>query len=164
MNPVIFEPKILYLKSLVSKSVLDKTLAFKDMDSAAVHAAEEELLILTNGTRPEDVLMAEANLTVMQAELASENKKLSNLTVTATRNGILDNLPWNLGERVIIGSPVAVVLAGQAPFARIYVPEPYRIKINAGDNLLIHVDGLAQIITDLSGVSTKLSRFLGAII
>jgi hypothetical protein len=58
VNPVIFEPKILYLKSLVSKSVLDKTLAFKDMDSAAVHAAEEELLILTNGTRPEDVLIS----------------------------------------------------------------------------------------------------------
>jgi HlyD family secretion protein len=33
----------------------------------------------------------------------------------ATRDGILDNLPWNLGERVTLGSPVAVVLAGLAP-------------------------------------------------
>ena len=98
----------------------------------SAHAAEEELLILTNGTRPEDLLIAEANVAVMQAALASENKKLNDLTITATRNGLLDNLPWNLGERVTLGSPVAIVLAGNTPYARIYVPEPYRVKIIAG--------------------------------
>jgi HlyD family secretion protein len=139
--------KNLVLNGLVSQASLDQALASKDSNSAAVHAAQEELLILTNGTRPEDLLMAAANLAVMQAALASENKKLEDLTVTATRDGLLDNLPWNLGERVTLGSPVAIVLAGNAPFARIYVPEPYRVKITAGDNLTIHVDGLAQTIT-----------------
>mgnify|MGYP001086419231 CR=1 FL=1 len=76
-----------------------------------------------------------------------ENKKLNDLTITATRNGLLDNLPWNLGERVILGSPVAIVLAGDTPYARIYVPEPYRVKIIAGHTLLIHVDGITETIT-----------------
>jgi HlyD family secretion protein len=139
--------KNLVVQRLVSQASLDQAIASKELNSAAVQTAKEDLLILTNGTRPEDLLIAEANLAVMQAVLTSENKKLDDLTVTATRDGILDNLPWNLGERVTLGSPVAIVLAGNTPYARIYVPEPYRIKITAGDNLLIHVDGLAQIIT-----------------
>jgi HlyD family secretion protein len=139
--------KDLVVEGLVSKATLDQALASKDSNSAAVHAAEEELLILTNGTRPEDLLMAEANLEVKQAALASENIKLADLTITATRDGLLDNLPWNLGERVTLGSPVAIVLAGHTPHARIYVPEPYRVKITAGDKLTIHVDGLQETIS-----------------
>lgn len=139
--------KNLVLKGLVSQASLDQALASKDSNNAAVHAAEEALLILTNGTRIEDLLMAEANLAVMQASLAIENTKLDDLTVTSTRDGLLDNLPWNLGERVTLGSPVAIVLAGPVPYARIYVPEPYRIKITSGDSLLIHVDGLTQTIS-----------------
>lgn len=139
--------KTLVLKGLISQANLDQALASKDANSAAVHTAQEALLILTNGTRHEDLLMAEANLAVMQAALASENKKLDDLTVTATRDGLLDNLPWNLGERVTMGSPVAIVLAGITPYARIYVPESYRINITPGDNLFIHVDGLGATVT-----------------
>ena len=53
-------------------------------------------------------------------------------------------MPWNLGERVTLGSPVAVVLAGETPFARVYIPEPYRISVKIGDQLTVKVDGLAQ--------------------
>jgi HlyD family secretion protein len=78
------------------------------------------------------------------AVVDSENKKLQDLTITAKRDGLLDNLPWNLGERVTLGSPVAIVLAGKAPFARVYVPEPYRIKIKVADKLMVHIDGLVS--------------------
>ena len=100
--------------------------------------------ILTNGTREEDLRAAEAGLNAVIAILASEKKKLADLTIHATRDGILDNLPWNLGERVTTGSPLAIVLAGKAPFARVYVPEPYRVKLKVGDQLRVHVDGLAK--------------------
>jgi len=139
--------KNLVEQELVSKATLDQALAAKDANMAAVQAAKEELLKLTNGTRAEDLLIAKAHLEAMQAVLASESKKLSDLTIVATRDGILDNLPWNLGERVTLGSPVAVILAGVAPFARVYVPEPYRIKISAGDILQVKVDGLEQTIS-----------------
>lgn len=102
---------------------------------------------LTKGTREEDLRAAEAALNAAIATLANENKRLADLTIVATRDGILDNLPWNLGERVTIGSPLAIVLAGKAPFARIYVPEPYRVKLKAGIKLVVHVDGLKKSIT-----------------
>ena len=131
-------------QDLVSKAALDQALASRDANVAAVQSAKEELLKLTNGTRSEDLAIAKAHLAAMEAIAASESKKLLDLTVVATRDGILDNLPWNLGERVTLGSPVAVVLAGVAPYARVYIPEPYRIKISAGDTLTVRVDGLKQ--------------------
>ncbi|GAC13007.1 HlyD family secretion protein [Aliiglaciecola lipolytica] len=133
-------------QKLVSQAALDQARATRDANSAAVHEAEEALLILTNGTRPEDLAMAEAKLAIMQAALASENRKLDDLTIVATRDGRLDNLPWNLGERVTMGSPVAIVLAGKAPYARVYVPEPYRVNLKTGDRLQVHIDGVAQTI------------------
>lgn len=46
-----------------------------------------------------------------------------------------------------MGSPLAIVLAGKAPYARIYVPEPYRIKLKIGHKLVVHVDGLEKQLT-----------------
>ncbi|TKB44339.1 HlyD family secretion protein [Thalassotalea mangrovi] len=129
-------------QNLMSKANLSRALATRDSDQAALDSAEEELRELTNGSRPEDIQMAEAHLDAANAVLSAQQKKLADLTIRATRNGILDNLPWNLGERVTLGSPVAIVMAGDAPYARVYVPEPYRIKIHVGDKLNLHVDGL----------------------
>jgi HlyD family secretion protein len=131
----------------ISEAARDKTLASRDADRASLQSAQEELRKLTNGTREEDLLQARAQLDAAIATLASEKKKLADLTILATRDGILDNLPWNLGERVTTGSPLAIVLAGKAPHARIYVPEPYRVKVKVGDELVVHVDGLEQPLT-----------------
>ncbi|VAW95916.1 Membrane-fusion protein [hydrothermal vent metagenome] len=139
--------KDLLKQKLTSQATFDKTRAARDASFARLQSANENLLILTNGAREEDLRMAEASLEAASAVVASEKKKLSDLTITATRDGILDNLPWNLGERVTAGSPVAIVLAGQAPFARVYVPEPHRVNIKVGDQLVVHIDGLTQPVT-----------------
>ncbi|WP_019030102.1 HlyD family secretion protein [Colwellia piezophila] len=136
--------KILIKKELASQATLDNALASRDENTAKLHNSQEKLLLLINGARLEDLKIAEAILAMTIAVLDSENKKLKDLTVTAKRDGLLDNLPWNLGERVTIGSPVAIVLAGNAPFARVYVPEPYRVKIKVNDKLTVQVDGLAD--------------------
>ncbi len=131
----------------ISEAAQDKTLASRDADRASLQSAQEALRKLTNGTREEDLLQAKAQLDAAIATLASEKKKLADLTILATRDGILDNLPWNLGERVTTGSPLAIVLAGKAPFARVYVPEPYRVRVKVGDELVVHIDGLEEPLT-----------------
>ncbi|MDX8380407.1 MAG: HlyD family efflux transporter periplasmic adaptor subunit [Gallionella sp.] len=162
-NATLVESEASYGRSLelrkqkvVSKALLDKALALRDASHANFRDAQEQLRKLTNGTRSEDLRAAEARLAEANAVLASEKKRLADLTIVATREGILDNLPWNLGERVTVGSPVAIVLAGKAPFARIYVPEPYRIKVKVGDKLRVHVDGLAKpVMGAVSWISTE---------
>ena len=143
-------------KKVISKAELDKALAARDANEASLLNAQEVLLQLTNGTREEDLRIAEASLDATNAVLASEQKKLADLSITSTRDGILDNLPWNLGERVTMGSPLAIVLAGKAPFARVYVPEPYRVKVKVGDQLKVRVDGIEQALTGtLTWISTE---------
>ncbi len=136
--------KTLIKKELASQATLDNALASRDENTARLHSAQENLLQLINGARIEDLKIAEAILATTIAVVDSEKKKLKDLTITAKRDGLLDNLPWNLGERVTLGSPVAIVLAGKAPFARVYVPEPYRIKIKIADKLTVHIDGLSD--------------------
>ena len=137
----------LLARKAVSQAEVDRTQALRDAASADLDEATENLNLLLAGTRPEEIASAEAKLNAAQAELAYQQALLAELTVVATRDGVLDSLPWNLGERVTIGSPVAVMLAGKAPYARVYVPEPYRVKINKGDSLTVHVDGLEQTFT-----------------
>ncbi len=153
-NAALVESEANYLRAknlaksnLTSQANLNRTLANRDENAARLNAAKEELKQLTNGTRIEDLRMGEALLAATRAVLASENKKLADLTIIATRDGILDNLPWNLGERVTMASPLAIVLAGKSPYARVYIPEPYRVKVNIGDALIVHVDGLENTIT-----------------
>lgn len=134
----------LVARQMVSRAELDRSLANRDSASAALRSAQEQLRELTNGTREEDLRMGAAELDAAQAKLASERKRLADLAVTATRSGVLDSLPWNLGERVTVGSPVAVVLAGEVPYARVYVPEPYRVRVREGDRLTVRVDGLVD--------------------
>ncbi len=143
-------------QKLVSHTELDKAQAARDSNEASLQSAQEALLLLTNGAREEDLTAAEAVLNAAKAILAMENKRLADLTISATRDGILDNLPWNLGERVTTGSPLAILLAGTAPFARIYVPEPSRVTLRAGETLLVHVDGLDRTINGrLRWISTE---------
>jgi HlyD family secretion protein len=130
--------------NLTSQANFDSMLAARDENISQLNSAKEQLRQLVNGTRIEDLAIAEAILATNVAMLTIEQKKLSDLTITAKRDGVLDNLPWNLGERVTAGSPVAIVLAGEVPFARVYIPEPYRVQIKVGDKLTVQVDGLTQ--------------------
>ncbi len=128
--------------SVVTEARLEQDLALRDSARAELASTRESLKELENGTRPEDLAVAEANVRAAQALVRAEQKVLDNLTVVATRDGILDSLPWNLGERVATGSPVAVLVTGYTPYARVYVPEPHRVKISTGDKLQVNVDGL----------------------
>lgn len=129
-------------RGTTSQAQLDSARASRDAAAASLKSSEEELKELVAGSRPEDIAIARAELAAAEASLETQETILSDLTIIASRDGVLDSLPWNLGERVTVGSPVAVLLAGDAPYARVYVPEPHRVKIKEGDRLQVRIDGL----------------------
>lgn len=131
-------------QKLISKEQVDslRTLLAKaraDRDSAK--AALEALL---NGTTAEELQQAEA--AVAQADARERNLRvtLEHLTLKAPRSGILDNLPYEAGERPAAGAVIAVMLIGERPFARVYVPEPIRASVQQGDHARVHVDGIEK--------------------
>jgi len=129
-------------KNLNTQASLDRATASRDSAQAALESATKQLLALTNGTRKEELDQAEAQFHAAEAQLELEQIQLAELRVTATRDGYLDSLPWNVGERVAIGTNVAVLLANNAPYARVYVPEPYRATLTVGDRRKINIDGV----------------------
>ncbi|MGR2767439.1 HlyD family secretion protein [Photobacterium ganghwense] len=131
-------------QKLLSYAERDKARAERDAARADVASASEDLAKLTSGERPEDIKQAEAALAAAHAEVALQEQVLDDLTVVATRNGVLDSLPYNVGERVPVNAIVAAIQADTVPYARVYVPEPYRVKLTVGDSLTVHVDGVSD--------------------
>jgi HlyD family secretion protein len=55
--------------------------------------------------------------------------------------GVVESLPFRLGERPARGQTVIILLADERTFARVHIPEPLRTRIALGDAALIRIDG-----------------------
>lgn len=141
-------------QDLTSESRLDLAITAFESTEAQLEADREALAKLLAGTRVEQIVQAEYALEQAQASVARQQVVVSELTVVATRDGRLDNLPYKLGERPFVGATLAVILAGPAPYARVYVSEPDRLGVQVGQLLPIHIDGLPL---PLTGRVRKLS-------
>ncbi|WP_394167454.1 HlyD family secretion protein [Photobacterium piscicola] len=132
----------LFLKKMVSTAERDSAQTQRDIAQAELQAATNELDKLLHGERIEDIKQAQAALVVAAAEVELQQQILQDYTIVATRNGILEHLPYHVGDRVAKDATVAIITTETIPYARIYVPEPYRVNITAGKKLTIHVDGI----------------------
>jgi HlyD family secretion protein len=111
----------------------------------AVARRAEALAVLERhleGTTVEELGQAEASLAEAEAALTDVAIQAARLSVRAPVAGTVDALPFEIGERPAAGAVVAILLAEGAPYARVYVPEPVRVRVAPGTSARIHVDGL----------------------
>lgn len=109
-----------------------------DGQVALTRAALDELL---HGSRPEQIARGRAALAAALAQAQADRVMLGKLHVLAPRAGLVDSLPYRLGDQAPIGAPLAILLVGDAPYARIYVPEQLRAGVHVGDMLRVFVAG-----------------------
>ena len=126
---------------MLPANALDRQRALKDGAAAEERAARERLLELERGTRSEVVAQAAAALAAARAQVAGLELTLARHTVRAPRAGVIDALPYELGERPPPGAPVAVLLAAGQPYARVYIPESQRAGVAPGDAAMVRIDG-----------------------
>ena len=131
-------------QKLLGQAELDTALAQRDSAGAALTDAEEQLALLQHGTRQEQIEQAQAQWQAARQQVAIAERHLQNLQVVATRKGRVDSLPWNLGERVVAGAVVAVLVADTNPYVRAYVPESVRAGLYPGQRLTVRVDGVEK--------------------
>lgn len=129
-------------RKLTSASDLDRARAQRDTARAARDGAQAQLKLLLEGTRTEQVQQAEAVVSRNQAALAELETTASRYVVRAPRAGLVEALPYKLGERPPAGGTVAVLLADGTPYARVYVPENLRVAYTAGTRVQLRVDGV----------------------
>lgn len=131
-------------RGLNSQADLDNADAALRQANADANSARANLDELLHGTRIEDINQGEAALAQAQAQLAQLQVTLARLTVRATRAGRVDSLPYKLGDRPAQGASVVSLLVGDAPYARVYVPEPLRASLKQGARFNVNVDGAAS--------------------
>ncbi len=134
----------LVAKQLLSPQDLDQAQAAYDTALAARDAARAALAQLEAGSTREELDQARAASAAAAAAVRVLEVSLGRLAVHAPANGVIDDLPLEPGERPQAGAVVAVLLAGQAPHARIYLPEPLRTQVQVGSKATVLVDGIEQ--------------------
>lgn len=128
-------------RKLVAAADVDRARAAASSANAQVELAQAALDELLHGNRREDIAQGEAAVRAAEAQATAQATTLDKLDVRAPRAGRIDSLPYKLGDQAPVGAPLAILLVGDAPYARIYVPETLRINVKVGDKARVFVDG-----------------------
>ena len=137
-----------------AQDLLDRKLAsyqLRDTAKANLDAAEAnfELQRATlqeylNGTTNEELAQAEQAVRQAEARVASLEIDLARHRTIAPVEGYVDSILMEPGEKPAPGQPLIVLLAGEQPYARIYVPETIRARVGPGTDATVFVDGRTE--------------------
>jgi HlyD family secretion protein len=131
-------------RDAVSQESVDKKRAEYREAFGARNAARATLEELLEGTTKEELAQAEAAVAEAKAALADARVRLARLEVYAPADGWVDALPYHVGERPPAGGVVAILLAGEAPYGRVFVPAAIRVDVAPGTRARVRVQGLEQ--------------------
>lgn len=136
--------KRVFEQNLTSRESLDRATAALEVAQAELEAREARLQELLEGTTVEELRQAEAGVGAAEAQLAQLEVDLERHRAYAPADGVIDSLLFEPGERPGVGQPMLVLLTGEQPHARVYVPETIRVSVGPGTPARVFVDGLAE--------------------
>ena len=134
-------------RDLTSIESVDNAERLMATAAARIESISAQLAELKAGTRSEQIAQTHGSLQQVKSQIESMRFDQSRHEIRAPVAGVVDSLPFEVGERPRVGDVVAVLLAGEQPFARIYVPEPQRAGIRIGTELEVHIDGIPDPVT-----------------
>jgi HlyD family secretion protein len=102
--------------------------------------------VLSRRPRPRAAAEDEARARVREAEaqVAAAHKREADLSLAAPVAGVLDQLPFDAGERVPAGAVLAVLLSDALPWVRVWVPEESYVRVAPGTPAEIKIDGVGR--------------------
>ena len=127
---------------MATQERIDLARSQRDASQANIEQAGARLRELEAGTRFEQIEQTRQLLTGANARLDTILIDKERLTSKSPVDAMIDSLPFEIGERPAVGSVVAVLLTGEQPYARVYVPEALRINVRPGTQVSIRVDGI----------------------
>jgi HlyD family secretion protein len=131
-----------HARGLASPDLLDRTQAALDTSRANLDLRRAQLEELLAGTTVEELAQAEQAVKQAEARRDAASIDLERTQIRASIAGIADTRLFELGERPNPGQPIMVVLGGEQPYARVYVPERLRVHVRPGSEVELRIDGL----------------------
>ena len=89
---------------------------------------------------------AEARMREAEATLVAARKRRADLVLVAPVSGVVDQLPFEPGERVPAGAVLAVLLSDEDPWVRVWVPERRFAQLAPGTPAEVRIDGVPGVL------------------
>lgn len=137
----------IHAQKLASPELLDRAEAALDAAEANNKLRRAQLQELLSGTTVEELAQAENAVEQSRARRDLLQVDLSRCEITAPVDGVVDSRLFEIGERPAPGQPLMVMLSGDQPYARVYVPEDQRVHVSPGIKARVFVDGLDEPLT-----------------
>lgn len=131
-------------RGLLSPADLDRSESNATAAAAARRSAEARLRELQRGNRREDIEAGVARLAAAEARVQALGIARDRLTVVAPRDGRVDALPFRAGDQPAPGAVLVSLMAGDAPWVRVYVPATQRAATQPGTRFRVTVEGVAE--------------------
>ena len=127
-------------KKYVKSQALDDARALLKSLRAELNAAKQELALLVEGPRKEDINRAKALLSAKKSALQIAEKRLKDTKLYAPTEGIIENRILEPGSMAFPQTPVFTLALTNPLWARAYIPEPDLGKIRLGMKAVIKSD------------------------
>ncbi|GIX21811.1 MAG: membrane protein [Gammaproteobacteria bacterium] len=136
--------RALAARGLAAPEALDEAESRRDVAAAERDAARADWRRVRNGPTAETLAAARAEAAAAAARAERARLDLEKLAVRAPVAGRVDALPYEVGSQVPAGAVVAVLLAGERPYARVYLPEPALARVPVGSAVRLRADGVTE--------------------
>ena len=127
----------LFRDKMINEAELDAARTQSQVMLARWKSAQAQLEELRTGPRQQEIEQAKAAVTAAKARLNSVRHQQEQLTVRSEISGVIDQLPWQVGDRVTAGTLLATVLDDQQPYVRAYLPQNLLNKITTGTEVIL---------------------------
>ncbi len=134
-------------KKLIAPEQVDAARNALAMAAANRDSAQAQRDELVHGATDEQRQQTRAAVNAAQANASAAATDLAEAQITAPVAGRVDELPFKVGERPPLGGVVAVILAGEHPYARVYVPMAIRARVRPGSTATLHIESLDKTYT-----------------
>lgn len=111
---------------------------------AQLAAADATLSKFKRGYRPEEIAEAAAQLAAARAEVAAIRIQITELAVVSPCDCVVEAIDLRPGDLVAAGAPSVSLLDTSRLWVRAYVPEDRLGRVAGGDLVSVHVDGFPE--------------------
>lgn len=132
-------------EKLASQEQLDQAQLRVRSAEAGVTRARQELALLREGPRREEIQRARAQYEASAAALASARQQLDFTTLDSPVEGVVSVRMAEAGEVVTAGRPVFRVTELARPWVRAYLSETDLARVRLGQPARVEVDGIGRV-------------------
>jgi HlyD family secretion protein len=129
-------------KQLAAQQQLDQTRLQYKVAVAGLEQAEQNLRLLREGPRQEDIDQAAAELAARRAAVETARQQLDYVRLPSPADGVLSVRLAEPGEVVAAGTPVMRLAELSHPWVRAYLNENDLSRVRLGQEAEVRVDGL----------------------